>query len=154
MQNIQLERDSWGHLILTDADGKRHEGVVPVRSFPISDPDHWVSICNARGHELVAIENVADLEPNTRKVMEDDLSSREFMPAIQRVYNVSSLSEPCEWDVETDRGRNKFVLNSEDDVRRLGPHRAFIIDAHGIRYLIRDSRELDTASRRFVEWYL
>ena len=154
MVNLRLERDIWGKLTLIDEAGVRHENVTPIRSFPISDPDHWVSICDARGRELAAIENVADLDSATRTLLEEDLSSREFMPVIQRVYSVSSLSEPCEWDVETDRGRNQFVLNREDDVRRLSPHRAFIIDAHGIRYLIRDSRELDPASRRFVEWYM
>lgn len=154
MLNIRLERDSWGKLTLTDAGGTKHECVAPVRAFPIGDPDHWVSVCDHRGHEITVIENVADLDTASRQVLEDELSSREFIPVIQRVYNVSSLSEPCEWDVETDRGRNRFVLNSEDDVRRINPHRAFIVDTYGIRYLIRDSRELDAASRKFVEWYL
>ena len=151
---IQLERDSWGKLILIDDGGRRHAGIVPVRGFPISDPHHFVSICDAAGHELVCIENVADLPSDTRQLLEDDLATRDFIPVITRVHHISSLAEPCAWDVETDRGRTQFVLKSEDDVRRLTPHRAFIIDSHGIRYLIRDARELDATSRRFVEWYL
>ena len=151
---IQLERDSWGKLILIDDHGQRHEGIVPVRGFPISDPNHWVSLCDSGGRELVCIQDVAELSPPPRQLLEDDLATRDFIPVITQVHRISSLSEPCEWDVTTDRGRTPFVLKSEDDVRRLSPHRAFVVDSHGIRYLIRDSRELDAASRRFVEWYL
>lgn len=154
MTTLHLERDSFGKLIFIDAEGTRHQGVQPIRAFPISDPEHWVTICDSKGNELITIETVSELPAESRRILEDELSSREFTPVIRRVYNVSSLSEPCEWDVETDRGRTRFVLKSEDDVRRLSPHRAFIIDSHGIRYLIRDSQELDSASRRFVEWYL
>ena len=57
---FQLERDSWGKLILIDDGGQRHAGIMPVRGFPISDPHHFVSICDAAGHELVCIENVAE----------------------------------------------------------------------------------------------
>jgi hypothetical protein len=66
---------------------------------------------------------------------------------------VSSLSEPCEWQVETDRGPTKFVLKSEEDVHRIGPHRAIIIDARGLRFLLDDARRLDATSRRFAEWW-
>jgi hypothetical protein len=56
--------------------------------------------------------------------------------------------------VITDRGVTRFVLKSEDDVRRLGPHSGIIYDAHGVRYLIRDTRQLDLYSRRALEQYI
>jgi len=56
--------------------------------------------------------------------------------------------------VETDRGRTTFQLNSEDDVRRIEPDQASIVDTHGIRYLIMSVRELDGASRRILEYFL
>jgi len=56
--------------------------------------------------------------------------------------------------VDTDRGPTRFVLKTEDDVRRLGPYRALIIDAQGVRYLIPDTRDLDAYGRRAVERYL
>jgi hypothetical protein len=62
--------------------------------------------------------------------------------------------EPSEWEVETDRGPTRFILNNEDDVRRLDDQRALVIDASGIRYLIPDLRSLDAASRRVLERYL
>ena len=66
---------------------------------------------------------------------------------------LTSISLIDDSKVETDRGPVLLTLNSEDDVRRLGPHRALIVDAQGLRYLVPDLRALDAASRRILEHY-
>ena len=86
--------------------------------------------------------------------MEDDLARREFVPHIRRIVKVSTDVEPPEWEVETDRGPTRFLLNSGDDIRRLSPMSALVIDVHGTRYLIEDTRKLDAVSRRLLERYL
>ena len=55
--------------------------------------------------------------------------------------------------METDRGPSTFQLNSEDDVRRIEPDQASIVDSHGVRYLIRDVRRLDATSRRILDHF-
>jgi hypothetical protein len=89
-----------------------------------------------------------------RELLETSLAQREFMPEILRVLYVSSIMEPCDWEVITDRGPTRFVLKSEDDVRRLGPFSGIIVDAHGVRYLVRDTRKLDVYGRRALEQYI
>ncbi len=106
------------------------------------------------GRELAVISDLATLDEPAREALESDLARREFVPQVRRILSVPVDSEPTEWEVETDRGRTRFLLNSGDDVRRLGPHRALIVDAQGIRYLIDDTRALDALSRRIVERYL
>ena len=149
-----LYHDEWGQLVLIDADGVRHVGVTPVRVFPFSAPDQWLSITSVSGREIVCIEDPSCLSPAVREVLEADLSRREFVPVIQRIIRVSSILEPCEWLVDTNRGRTTFVLKSEDDVRRLGPNQALILDSSGVRYLIADIKGLDAASRRVLERYV
>ncbi len=149
-----LHYDAWGRLVLTDADGRQHVGVEPVRAFPISDPRHGLALLDAEGRELAWIDSLDDLPAPVRRVLEDDLARREFLPVIRRILKVSAPVEPSEWEVETDRGTTRFVLNSEDDVRPLGDSRALIHDARGIRYLIPDLRRLDATSRRLLERYL
>jgi hypothetical protein len=56
--------------------------------------------------------------------------------------------------VEIDRGPTKFLVNSADDVRRIGPDRAIVVDLQGIRYLIASMRSLNSTSRRILEHYL
>jgi hypothetical protein len=149
-----LSHDAWGRLVMIDSQGERHVDVEPARAFPISDPEHWISICDTDGRELACVEDLASLAPNVRQVLEDDLARREFVPNIKCIYSVSTDSEPSEWDVDTDRGRTQFQLNSEDDIRRLGTYSALVIDTHGIRYLINDLRTFDATSRRILERYL
>jgi Domain of unknown function (DUF1854) len=151
---FELHRDAWGRLVLIDAEGRRHVGVDPVRSFPISEPDCWISICDADGREIEFIPAIADMPAPVRQILENELAQREFVPVIVRIVRVSSDISPSHWQVETDRGTTQFTLNSDDDVRRLGPHRALMIDTEGIRYLIPDTRSLDMASRRILERYL
>lgn len=149
-----LSHDAWGRLVLIDADGQRHVGVEPVRAFPLSDPARFISLCDARGREVVCVADLADLVPATRQLLEEELALREFVPVILRIVRVSGEISPSDWDVETDRGRTRFTLDTEDDVRRIGAHRVLISDNRKMRYQVPDTRALDASSRRLLERYL
>jgi len=152
-RGFQLHRDAFDRLVLTDADGRILVGVEPVRAFPISSPQEWLSIVDAEGREVLCIREFGTLPSEVRSILEEELSRREFVPIIQRITGVSDDVDPSQWHVETSRGPTSFLLDSEDDVRRLGPYKALFIDTHGIRYLIPDTRVLDYASRRILDRY-
>ena len=140
--------------MLVDVRGERHVEVEAVRAFPISDPQRWVALCDGQGHELLWIDDTADLAPGARHVLADYMAEREFLPVIQQILNVSADADPSEWHVRTDRGETRFLLASEDDVQRQGEHGAMVVDSFGVRYLVRDVRRLDGTSRRILERYL
>jgi hypothetical protein len=152
--SFRLHHDALGRLVLTEADGREFVDVEPARGFPISDPERRISIRDHRGREIRWIERLADLPAKVRAVLETDLRRREFVPIVKRIVHMTAFTEPSEWDVETDRGRVQFLLGNEEDVHRLEGHRAVIIDTHGIRYLIPDTRNLDGHSRRILERFL
>ncbi len=89
-----------------------------------------------------------------RELIEQELDQREFMPVLSRIVRISANSEPCEWEVETDRGRTTFLLKTDEDVRRIDDRRAMITDSNGIPYLIENIDALDSKSRRYLERYL
>ena len=151
---FELRRDRWGQLTLISDDGEKYLNVAPIALFPISLPDSWISIRSADGIELACVEDPRTLPADVWKLLKEDLSRREFVPIIKRIVRVSGNSEPCEWQVETDRGPTKFVLKSEDDVRRIAEEEILILDAHGTRYHIPDLTAVDVKSRRIVEWYV
>jgi hypothetical protein len=151
---ISLHHDAWGRLVLTEAAGRQHTGVEPIRAFPIAEPRRGIALCSAEGRELLWIEDLDELPAPLRHVLEEELARREFVPVIRSILHVSAPVEPSEWEVETDRGRTRFVLNSEDDIYRLDDRRALVTDAHGVRYLILDTGSLDPTSRRYLERYL
>ena len=153
--DFTLERDVWGQLVLIGADGRRFVGVEPARAFPISGPDGFLSICDAEGHELTCIEDPGVLSPEVRRILEEELACREFVPLVQRIERVYAETDPSEWWIVTDRGPTSFLMeDSDNDVRRLGPNRILLVDTHGIRYLIADTRRLNAASRRILDRYL
>ena len=149
-RGFQLERDAFGRLNLTDADGKCWEGVEPARPFPLSSPENWLSIYGTDGREILLIRNPESLSADIRALLEEELACREFVPVITKIYEVNADVDPSEWEVETDRGPARFLVENEDDIRRMGDHQAILTDNHGVRYLVPDMRKMDHASRRIL----
>jgi hypothetical protein len=154
MNDFQLERDAFGRLVLTDAEGLRHVGVVPVRAFPLTAPDHGISLVGADGRELVWIDRIADLPAAMRELLDQDLVARDFAPTLQKLHKVSSFGVPSTWSVSTDRGETRFVLKAEEDIRRLEGGALLIASAQGLQFRIPDPKALDRHSRKLLERFL
>uniref|UniRef100_A0A7C4LQW9 DUF1854 domain-containing protein n=1 Tax=Schlesneria paludicola TaxID=360056 RepID=A0A7C4LQW9_9PLAN len=147
---LQLHHNAYGQLVLTLPDGSVHEDVEPYRCFPWSAPHVAISLVGRDGRELINLPDLTQLPDATRKLLEADLAEREFVPVIQRIAKASGLWPPCTWEVVTDRGPAMVVIESEDDVRKLGPHGVLIADASGLRFRIPDTRRLDQGSLRHL----
>jgi hypothetical protein len=155
MNNFSLTRDAFGRLVFTSEDGSEvHEGVVPVRAFPIAVPDSGLALVDRDGRELAWIESLSMLPEGTRQLIEEELASREFLPEIRRIRHVSGFATPSTWQVDTDRGDTEFVLKGEEDIRRVAQSTLLIADSHGIQFLIRDLQTLDKASRKILDRFL
>lgn len=151
---FRLSTNAFGHLIFAGADGVVHEGVVPVRAFPISAPDEGVSLVSGDGHELAWIDSLSMLSAEMRQVIETELAGREFMPEILSLKRVSTFATPSTWEVDTDRGAVSFILKGEEDIRRLSGGVLLISDSHGVQFLIRDVLKMDRHSRRLLDRFL
>jgi hypothetical protein len=151
---LKLRQDQREGLVLIDAQGREHRRVRPLRLFPLTDPEHWIAVCDARGQELATIADPRELPEDTRRLLLDELALHEFRPVITRLVSISARTTPSEWQVETDRGPTTLLLSSDDDVRTHGPHGLLIVDAHGGHYFIPDMRNLDAASRRLLNQVL
>lgn len=151
--DFHLDYDAWGRLIL-ETQGHKYIGVEPVRAFPVTDPDHWIALCDAEGRELFLIEDLQALPPALRRLIEDEVSRRSFLPVVERILSISAETDPSEWHVQTDRGSVRFLVKSEDDVRRIGTQRAIIVDSHGIRYFIPDKLALDGPSQHLLDRFV
>lgn len=154
MNALQLTRDAHGRLVLTLPDGVQHVGVVPVRAFPLSDPDGALSLVGTDGRECAWITRLAELPTAPRTLLADELARREFAPVIEALLEVSTFTTPSTWTVRTDRGTTALVLKGEEDIRRLAGTALLITDSHGVGYRIADARALDKRSRRLLERFL
>lgn len=151
---IRIERDAFGQLVLTDAEGEHHEGIVPVRAFPLSAPEHGVSLVGSDGREVVWLERLDALPAEARALLAEELAVRDFAPTLLKLHKVSSFGVPSTWTLSTDRGETRFVLKAEEDIRRLEGGALLIASAHGVQFRIPDVKALDRASRRLLERFL
>ena len=152
--SFELQRNAFGRLVFTAADGSVHDGVLPVRAFPIAAPGEGLSLLSAEGRELAWIERLDELPAAQRALIDEDLAGREFVPVVRRLLGVSSFSTPSTWSVDTDRGATRFVLKGEEDIRRIGRARLLIADAQSLQFLVPDLTALDRHSKRLLERFL
>ena len=151
--DFKLSRNAAGRLVLTDAQGT-HEGVVPVRAFPISSPGEGLSLLGEDGHELRWISCLSTVPEQARALIESELAQREFMPEILRIESVSGFGTPSKWQVSTSRGDTELLLKAEDHIRRLTHTTLLITDGHGVSFLIQDIDAMDHHSRRLLDRFL
>jgi Domain of unknown function (DUF1854) len=151
---IRLYWNEAGRLVLLDAGGHMHVGVVPVRAFPVSAAEEGLSLVDADGHERLWVDRLSDWPESVQEAIRRGLQEREFMPTIQKLKEVSSFATPSTWKVDTDRGAFELVLKGEEDIRRLTGSTLLISDAHGVQYLIRDVLSLDRHSRKLLDRFL
>ena len=152
--DFQLKRLASGRLQFISPHGEVHQGVTPVRAFPLAAPEHGISLVSAEGNELVWIEQLASLPAAVRLLLQEELALRDFVPEVTRLVSVSSFGTPSIWTVDTDRGHTTFVLKGEEDIRRLAGNALLIAAGDGVQYGIADMGVLDKASRRLLERFL
>jgi ATP-binding cassette subfamily B protein len=131
----------------------REAARVPVaarRCFPLTDPERFISLVDARGREVCCIESSGVLRPESRQALERALRESELLPRVEQIETMREEATQSTWRVLTDRGARDFVVEQEDHIRRLGDGRFLITDAHGMRYLVPRLEELDAKSRRFL----
>jgi hypothetical protein len=154
MDDFQLTRNLAGRLVLTLADGTMHEGVIPVRAYPVQSPKEFVALMSTEGKEVLWIERLAEVPEDVCALINEEIASRDVMPVIHQLTKVSTYSTPSTWEVVTDRGPTKFILKGEEDIRRLSGGTLIITDSHGLRFYVADMQQLDKHSRRILDRFL
>ncbi len=154
MNDFTITRNQAGRLLFTSKNNSTIKEIVPIRAFPITAPDQYISLTDHNGHELLLIEHLTELPYEYRHLIEDELKCREFMPEIMQINSVSSFATPSIWQIKTDRGNTELILKSEDHIRRLSHTSLLITDAHGVSYLMREIEKLDSHSRKLLDRFL
>lgn len=137
------------------------ERVVPVRAFPISDPDEFISIRlpetreNKKATEIGMIRRIGDFDAATVELIGGELARRYFTPEIAKINGVKEKFGYMYWEVDTSAGKVSFVLNNPySNIRTLEDGRVFIFDIDGNCFMISDPAKLDKSSYKKIEIYL
>ncbi len=146
-------RDNLGRLILRDAQGREYRDVRPFRMFPITDPEGWISICDSQCSELLCIESIEAVPPESRHIFIEELNRCMFTPVIEQITQSVPVGDSVRLFIVTDRGATDIAINSEE-IYRLSGNRILIKDLSGMRYLIPDWHKMSAQSRKILDMYL
>ena len=122
------------------------------RLFPLTDPDSFIGIFDSEGKEVCVLENLEGMDAPSRQILERELDSFYFTPALLRIRSLKLEASMWKWDVETQRGDVTFYLRGvRDSVHEVAPGRWQVYSVDGQRYEIKNIDELDTRSQNLFE---
>ena len=148
-------------IINIDGEEEEFERVVVLRSFPVTNPDEFLSVREpdskkqGRGKEIGMIRRITDFGEDVQSLLREELDRRYFTPEITKINSVKDKFGYLYFDVFTTAGNVTFVLNNPfSNIRILEDGRIMINDIDGNVFEISDPAKLDAASLKKIEIYL
>ena len=134
-----------------DADAEVPVKLVWVR--PISGRGGEVACLDPKKKtEVAMLSSLAALDPDSRRVAEEELGRRYLVPRITRVLRATANFGVRYWHVETDLGERRFALkHAAKNAVWITEDHLVLRDTLGCRYEIKPYSVLDRASRAEVE---
>jgi len=136
-------------------------GVYAVRLFPVRFPTRYISLhyttSDEKDREIGVIEDLGVFPQDQQELIRRDLRSHYCEQVIQRVYDVRCDFGMLFFEVETQRGREEFVMPWRGDrAEEYGDRGKVLLDALDNRYIVPDLGKLPAADRRrfvrFIYW--
>lgn len=154
-EKIRLFRSPPWALRLTIEDEQSFLKVKVVRAFPLSNRRGYIGLMDDKNQEIGMIRDPGELDRASRQVIGEELDRRYLNAVVQRIHSLRSEFGTSYWDVDTDRGRREFVVQSaQENVIRLGTHHLAFVDVHGNRFEILDAARLDAKSQSLLDMIL
>ncbi len=145
-----------------DGEEEIFERVIVVRSFPITNPDEFLSVRSpeskkfGRSKEIGMIRRITDFDGETGALLRSELDRRYFTPQLTKILSVKDKFGYLYWDAETSAGNVSFIVHDPySNIRTIpGDTRVYINSTDGNCFEIADPKALDAASLHKIEIYL
>lgn len=151
---LSFSRCKKGNARMTVENEGSYPHVLFFRCFPLDTKDMMISIRNGLDDgetEIGIINDITELSEHHRRLIEEDLAKRYFVPIIEHIYSIEELFGRYMWTVKTNKGfRELTVKNINSNVRFLGENRILVIDSDNCRYDIPDYGALDHISQNVL----
>jgi hypothetical protein len=149
---IRLFRSDLGWLRLEVEDDRCYLDVKVTRTFPLSNPDSFYGLLNAKDRVIGIVVDPSKLDKNSGIICEEEVKRRYFTPIINKIIRMKEEHGAIYCEVECNMGSREFVVKGiRDAILDLGDGRVLIMDVDGNRYMVDDWLKLDNKSRRLLE---
>lgn len=153
-QDVRFYRDEEGTLRLEIMDIGEYLVSKVVRAFPESDPAHYISFFDEKDDEIGIIANPEELEPISKKTLQEELEKVYFTLKITKVRSIKQENKKIIITAETDNGIKSFAIRGRENLYRSGRRRIIITDIEKTKYEVLDYVDLDDRSRVLLGQYL
>ncbi len=115
---------------------------------PISDRSGPVSIHDTNSNkEIAVLSSLEQLDEQSRTLAVADINQRYRIPQISKVHSCTVTRGNRYWDVNTDKGRTRFLINDPaKHITWLNEQHLIIRDVSGCHYEISNVNDLDELS--------
>jgi hypothetical protein len=151
-REIQLFFAPKDRLRMTVGTEKSYHTVKPVWSAPLSRPNRYLALLDAKGNEITMLPDPAEmLTPASWEAVQAELRRRYMTATVQAITGAKVEYGATYWHAVTDRGERDFVTQSlQENAQWLSPEHLLLIDVDGNRFEIPDVQALDARSRAFI----
>ena len=147
LSGVRLERRADGQ-IHAWAEGVEGRAVRVCRCFPWSEPGRFLSLRDDDDDEVALIESAAELDPASRKVLEEGLAEAGFVFEVSEILELEEEIEIRTWKVRTRQGARSFQTPRDEWPREVPGGGLLIRDVAADLYYIPRPEQLDAGSRR------
>ena len=141
-----------GTLRLTVGEERSYPVVRLFQAWPLSEPRRYLSLVDAKGDEIVMVDDLAEFTPESRAVAEAELGRRYLTARVEAITHIRTEFGVTYWQVRTDRGERDFVVQSlTESCIWLSERHLLIVDVDGNRFEVADRTALDATSQAYLE---
>jgi len=146
--DLRVERTPDGRITVQSRDERWPDAQLRL-PFPLTQTDRMVAFLGPDEEYLGTVRDFHELDPLSRRVVEEELGQTYFQPAIVRIQSLKKRLGLNEMLVITEAGPRLIRFRSaRDDIREIGPGHYLLTDAAGNRFEIPCVEALDEPSRR------
>lgn len=125
--------------------------VSVARAFPLSNPNYYLGFLDGDGKDIGLLYDPGLLDVESRKIVEEELEKRYFVPIIEKIIKVKEEFGTVYWTVETDRGEKEIIARSlKDNIQELSSSRVIITDVDGNRFEFADLSKMDSKTQSII----
>ena len=136
-------------------DGNCFDNLEPRRLFPHTNTEKYITLLDSTEKEIALIKDLAEINAESRKAIEDCFFDYYMIPEITEILNVEDKFGVLKWKVMTDRGEIEFsIRNRHSDIKLLGKKRLLVRDSNDNRYQVNNIADLSKKSLKKIYSYL
>lgn len=147
-----------GGFVALEYDGRKYERVGIYRTFPFTDPGHYISIREAdeKAREIGIIKDLwTDMTEEAARMLEEQMKLRYFTPVVKKINDIKEEYGFAYFNVITDFGTCKFTIQmNSGSVVHLTEDRILIMDLDGNRYEIPDVNQLSISELKKLDLFI